>query len=528
MKPAVLPALSLVPFVHSYSATHDLVARCLNLADTLVLPNTTIQLTEIVPGNTTLFFSDNDPSCNRPSQNVPVDLCRVVTVISTATTTSNSTSHGSISLEAWLPLAWNGRFLGTGNGGLNGCIQYEDVAYGTSRGFATVGSNNGHNGISGSPFLGNPAAVEDYVRRSLHLSAVLGKMIVAEFYGQAQTRSYYIGCSGGGRQGLREVQEFPGDFDGVVVGAPAVAFANLTSWRGSFYGRAGEPGDARFLTSDEWRMVTEDVLAQCDALDGYVDGIIEAPDLCHYRPAALLCRDDGDEDDIRCLTGAQLATVRSVFSDFYGTDGSLIFPRIPPGADPAALANGKPFQYSVDWFRYVLHQDPAWDPRTIGQDDYTLSATLDPFGVQTWRGDLSAARSRGVKILHYHGLRDPLITSDNSGRYYEHVSQTMGLTSREMDGFYRYFRVGGMNHCAGGPGAVRIGNRADNVAGWQPEGNVLSAIVRWVEDGVAPETIEGTGHDEDGVFSRRHCRYPGRNRYKGEGNPRVSESWGCV
>lgn len=523
MKPAVLPVLGLGPLAHPLAATHDLVARCSNLASTLVLPNTTVLFTELVPGNTTLFFPDNDPSCNRPSQAVPVDLCRVVTSVSTAT----AASTGSISLEAWLPLNWNGRFLGTGNGGLNGCIQYEDVAYGTSRGFATVGSNNGHNGTSGAPFLGHPAAVEDYVRRSLHLSAVLGKLVVAGFYGQAQTRSYYIGCSGGGRQGLREAQEFPGDFDGIVVGAPAVAFGNLTSWRGSFYARAGEPGDDRFLTGEEWGLVTDHVLAQCDGLDGYVDGVVEAPDQCLYRPDGLLC-EGGGESNTDCLTEAQLATVRDVFSDFHGEDGSLIFPRIPPGADPSVLSNGLPFQYSVDWFRYVLHQDPAWDPRSIGQDDYALSASLDPYGTQTWRGGLSAARDRGVKILHYHGLRDPLITSENSGRYYEHVSRTMGLTSDEMDGFYRYFRVAGMNHCAGGPGAVRIGNRADNVDGWEPEGNVLLAVVRWVEDGVAPETIGGTGSDEAGVFERRHCRYPLRNRYKGEGNPRVPESWECV
>lgn len=528
MKPVVLPALGVGPFARSFSATHDLVARCANLASTLVLPDATILHTEIVPGNTTLFFPNNDPSCNRPSQAVPVDLCRVVSVVTTTTGTAPSVSHGSISLEAWLPLDWNGRFLATGNGGLNGCIQYEDVAYGTSRGFAAVGSNNGHDGTSGAPFLGNPAVVEDYVRRSLHLSAVLGKVIISSFYDQAQTRSYYLGCSGGGRQGLREAQEFPGDFDGIVVGAPAVAFSNLTSWRGSFYVRNGEPGDERFLTTEEWKLVTDDVLARCDELDGFLDGIIEAPDLCNYRPDSLLCVEDGGQRDENCLTAAQIATVRSVFSDFHGTDGSLIFPRIPPGADPAHLSNGRPFQYSVDWIRYVLRQDPTWDPRSIGQDDYALSASLDPFGVQTWRGDLSAARDRGVKILHYHGLRDPQITSDNSGRYYEHVSRTMGLANHEMDGFYRYFRVAGMDHCANGPGAIRIGNRVDNVDGWEPESNVLSAVVRWVEDGVAPETIEGAGYDEDGVFRRRHCRYPFRNRYRGEGDPRISESWECV
>ena len=192
--------------------------------------------------------------------------------------------------------------------------------------------------------------------------------------------------------------------------------------------------------------------------------------------------------------------------------------------------NGRPFQYSVDWFRYVIHQDPTWDSSTLGPDDYTASALLDPFGVQTWQGDLSAARDRGVKILHYHGLSDPVISSDNSRRYYNHVAESMGgLTSAEMDKFYRYFRVSGMGHCSGGPGAWMIGNRMDAVAGLEPERNVLSAIVKWVEDGVAPEYIEGMGRDEGGrEFRRRHCRYPLGNRYKGEGDPRRPDSWECV
>lgn len=282
MKPAVIPAVGFGLMGHPLrsSTDSDLVPRCLNLASILILPNTTVQFTEVIPANTTLAFPDNHPSCNRPAQFIPVDICRVVAITTTSTATASSRafepsiSRGEISIEAWLPFAWNGRFLATGNGGLNGCIQYEDVSHGISRGFATVGSNNGHNGTSGEPFYRNPAVVEDYVHRALHKSAVLGKLITATFYRQAHSRAYYIGCSGGGRQGLRESQQYPGDFDGIVVGAPAVAFANLTSWRGSFYVRGGDPQSAGFLTRELWRLVTDDVLAQCDGLDGYVDGIL--------------------------------------------------------------------------------------------------------------------------------------------------------------------------------------------------------------------------------------------------------------
>ncbi|KAL7267199.1 hypothetical protein RUND412_010226, partial [Rhizina undulata] len=122
----------------------------------LALPNTTIlTATDLVPS--TVNLSSADSTCDQ-SFTVPVSLCRLTFII---TTSSNST----ISAEAWLPDTWNSRFLATGNGGLNGCIKYADVSYGTSLGFATVGTNNGHNGDTGAPFENNPSTLEDFARR---------------------------------------------------------------------------------------------------------------------------------------------------------------------------------------------------------------------------------------------------------------------------------------------------------------------------------------------------------------------------
>ena len=116
--------------------------------------------------------------------------------------------------------------------------------------------------------------------------------------------------------------------------------------------------------------------------------------------------------------------------------------------------------------------------------------------------------------------------------YYEHVAQTMGLSPAQMDEFYRFFRVSGMAHCEGGPGAVMIGNTRKNMASADPDENVLWAIVRWVEQGVAPDTITGTAYvngtkDAGIAFKRKHCRWPYRNVYQG-GNPDSEDSWTCV
>lgn len=128
--------------------------------------------------------------------------------------TVNTSESSRITLEAWLPPAaqWNGRFLSTGNGGISGCIQYEDIAYANSFGFAAVGANNGHNGTGGTAFAESPGVVEDFAYRSVHAGTVLGKNITASFYGEDPIYSYYLGCSTGGRQGMKMAQSFPDDF----------------------------------------------------------------------------------------------------------------------------------------------------------------------------------------------------------------------------------------------------------------------------------------------------------------------------
>ncbi|KAK2011896.1 tannase and feruloyl esterase [Colletotrichum eremochloae] len=521
MKSLNLSAALLVPAAHyAMGAFAD---DCAALVNTLKLPNTTVWFSTAVSAGTKLDFPENHPTCGQPSQVVDADICRV-SMLTVTGPTSN------ISLEAWLPSNWTGRFLSAGNGGTGGCIAYSDINYAVTRGFAAVGANNGHNGTIGSPFLNNPGVIEDFAYRSLHTGVVIGKETTKAFYGKEHTKSYYLGCSTGGREGFKEAQDFPDDFDGIVAGAPAMAFNNLTSWSGHFYTATGPPGSPTFLTPDLWDLVYKDILAQCDGLDGLVDGIIEDPDLCQYRPESLIC---GSGQTANCLTGTQAQTVRTVFGDLYGENGAFVYPRLQPGAQATfILFNGQPFSYTVDWFANVIYNDTNWDAATLGPKDYAAAASQDPGGIQTWKGDLSSVKDRGTKVLHYHGLQDPIISSDNSARYYNHVSRTMGLNSAQLDEFYRYFRISGMNHCGGGPGATFIGNQMQSVAGYEPEGNVLSAIVHWVEDGVPPDYILGTAfvngtQGGEIAFQRKHCKYPARNVYKG-GDAASPDSWACV
>lgn len=277
-----------------------------------------------------------------------------------------------------------------------------------------------------------------------------------------------------------------------------------------------------------------DVLKQCDALDNLEDGILEDPLQCQYDPSGLVCP-EGTTNSTTCLTPAQVGTVKSVLSPLLNDAGDLVYPRLQPGAEVVAafvLLNGVPFPYTADWFRYVVYNDPSWDPTTIGSEDYDNNARLNPSDISTFKGDLSGVQKRGAKIIHWHGGADFIISSDNSPRYYEHVSSTMGLSPSELDDFYRYFLVSGTGHCSGGDGAHAIGQALGEVNSYEPKENILMAVVDWVENGNAPETLIGTKFVNDtqslGVdFQRAHCKYPKANKYI-SGDPTKIESWECT
>ncbi|KAK6439407.1 Feruloyl esterase [Oleoguttula sp. CCFEE 5521] len=516
---------------HDHTVSHPR-AACARLGKTFHAPNVQVNLVQYVAAGTNLSLEQgyNISTCTRPSQVVPVDLCRMVMNVATS-------NRSGITLEAWLPTSWSGRFLSTGNGGLSGCIQYEDLAYTAGFGFATVGANNGHNGTSGLAFLNNPDVVADFAYRSVHTGVLIGKQITKAYYGQSHKNSYYLGCSTGGRQAFKEIQDFPGDFDGVVAGAPAVAFNNLSSWSGSFLLKTGTPNSPTFLTPAKWALVHGDILKQCDTLDGVADGILEDPELCPYRPENLLCP-SSTPNATTCLTSPQVQTVRKVFTDLYGSDGQIVFPRMNYGSeipDSHIYYNGLPFSYTEDWYRYAIYNDPSWSAANLSLADFSYAHAKNPSNIETWQGDLSAFKNRGGKVIQYHGQADSIITSTNSPRYYNFVADTMALPSSEMDSFYRFFRISGMDHCSGGVGAWGIGQNAAVLAGEEQtsQNNLLLRIVDWVENGAAPETVRGVKYVNDTIslgidFERDHCKYPLRNTCVDSENYKKPGAWKCL
>ncbi|KAI0201154.1 feruloyl esterase B [Astrocystis sublimbata] len=519
----------------------DFKTKCLQFQPQDLAQNATLNHLEYVSANTSLSFPDNVPSCGRASQAVAVDLCRVAMTVPTS-------QRSGFTFELWLPETWNGRTLATGNGGLDGCVKYEDVAYGAANGFASFGTNNGHDGGSGEAFYQNDDVVIDFSWRALHTSVELGKELASNFFDKAPGKSYYIGCSLGGRQGIGNAEKFPSDFDGIVAGAPAVDFNSLYSFRASFFTITGSSASPDFISGNTWKTTIHDeVMRQCDDIDGVKDGIIEDPVLCHFDAAQLLCKDNATSSTSisgGCLTAAQVDIAKRIYGDYTWPNGTLLYPRVNPGGENLAssgLYSGNAYGPSADWFKYAVLGQPSWDPATYTTDDAALAIGKNPGDIATWSSSqtLSAFKDKGGKILSYHGQQDQQISSLNSIRFWKRLAGDAGEAGgdlEKMDAFYRLFRIPGMDHCGGGPGAWTVGQSGTAPSYSIPfdkEHNVLAAIVDWVEKGEAPDEIVGTKFIEDSAekgvsYLHRHCRYPFRSTYSGSGDPLDMGSWHCV
>jgi tannase/feruloyl esterase len=140
---------------------------------------------------------------------------------------TSTPSHGShIEFEVWLPSSgWNGRYVGAGNGGTGGSINYYRIAEAVNAGYVGSSTDTGHRGAM--PDL--PDAWTDFDHRAIHETAEQTKAIIRAFYGQGPTRSYFHGCSAGGRQALTEAERYPGDYDGITAGAPAFTHSAIVS-----------------------------------------------------------------------------------------------------------------------------------------------------------------------------------------------------------------------------------------------------------------------------------------------------------
>jgi Tannase and feruloyl esterase len=485
-------------------------APCASLA-ARALPNTTIATAQEVTNG-----SFTPPGANNALQNLP-PFCRVAGVIA-------PTADSDIRFEAWMPLAnWNGKFAGVGNGGWAGVISYGPLAEQLRRGYAAASTNTGHEPAQGLDMArfayDKPERLIDFAYRSHHETAVTAKALAQAFYGKAPERSYFIGCSSGGYEGLMEAQRYPADYDGIVAGAPANNFTRLMA--GDFDGvLAVLRYPASNLPPGSLGMLYRAAIAACDSADGVADGVIDDPRRCAFDPATLSC--SKHQDGSACLTDPEVEAARRIYSGLkHPASDAQLYPGLARGSEPfwPYRDPANPFPIPLSYYRWLVFADPNWDWRTF---DWKRPADLEAhqkaeakFGpiLNATNPDLREFRGRGGKLIQYHGWNDQLISAENSVNYYDSVEKLFGSPD-EVRSFYRLFMAPGMAHCSGGTGP--------NTFDMQP------LLEQWVERGVAPDRVIAT-RAINGVVDRSRplCVYPKVATYAGSGDTNEAANFVC-
>jgi len=432
------------------------------------------------------------------------------------TATLRPTPDSDIQIELWLPASgWNGRLEAVGNGGLAGSIVEDAMVGALWAGYATAGTDTGHTGspATGDWALEHPEKIVDFGWRAIHLMTVGAKAIIATYYGAPVKYSYWNGCSEGGGQGLSEAQRFPDDYDGILAGAAANYFVHLQIG-GNWISQAIHEDPATTIAPAKLPAITAAVLAECDALDGVKDGVLEDPRQCHFDPQALLCK--GGETDA-CLTSPQIAGLKKVYDGAKNPrTGEQIFPGYMRGGEagwgswiagthipPMNIQHVIMYNTLAD----LVFDGPKWDWRTFDFDkDVALADERVGGAINQIDPDLSSFRKHGGKLLQYHGWNDPAVSPLNSVNYFESVQAKMGSTSD----FYRLFMIPGMEHCMGGPGTSNFDH--------------MQVMVKWVEDGLAPDRIVATRPGRTYPL----CPYPKVAKYTGTGSTDDAANYTCA
>lgn len=540
-----LPQLSAATPAAFVGACEDLSAR-LALADTAITGSTTVAAGTLAIGGQPV-----------------AEHCRVTGRMFERVSTVDGKTY-SIAFEMRLPKAWNGRFWHQGNGGIDGSVVTATGAAGggplthaLAQGFAVLSSDAGHTLAQGGPAFGiDPQARLDYGYQAVGKLTPMAKALIASAYAKGPDRSYFGGCSNGGRHTLVAAARYSDEYDGYLAGAPGyklplAALANIFGaqrYATVATGDASTPaGLESAFTLAERATLSKAVLARCDALDGVADGLIQDTRACQHK--FNLMRDvptcSGTRDG-SCLTHAQKLAIAPIFRGATTSNGERFYAGFPydSGHGTAGVAFWEftaPLNLDSGAVGTIFKVPPA-SPVGFNGPAFSLGADIDALLAQLYATDatyteaamsfmtppdatdMSALRRRGAKMIVYHGVSDAIFSVEDTEAWYRGVDHRSG--GRAAD-FARFYPMPGMGHCSGGPAA----DQAD----------FITPLVAWVEQGRAPQDITarvrgagnagGVNADVPAAWSasrtRPLCPYPSVARYRGEGDVESASAFRC-
>ena len=485
---------------------------------------------------------------------VSVPFCRVQGV-------ARPSSDSQIKFEVWLPPTagdWSGRMKVNGTGGYAGAVPYPRLAQDVGDGFVSAGSNMGHDGGElASWTLGRPEKVKDWGLRAHYSVASAAKALSQALYGSPVRHSYFEGCSNGGRQALMMAQNYPQLFDGIVAGAPSNFYPDLLMWL-LWTGKnltPSAPFGPPSVSTAKRQAVTARVLQACDASDGLVDGQLTNPRACSFDIDTMGPAGDGT------LTAGEVAVFKAMYAGTTSESGVQRYTgaRLGSEADWSPLfADNGGYGPFIGHYVYALNTPPFDWRRDINFSDVydVVKTSLTPITAAP-SPDLRAFTGRGGKIIQYHGWNDSVVPPDGSIGYFhalaafEHLQKLpTAVADRQIENlkpqvlaahgqafgdrvrlYHRLFMLPAVGHCGGSTGPSAIGGGAPEPpkAYRNADTHAVSAVIKWVEQGVAPEKIVASRFDTTGALVRQRpvCPYPAQAVYAGSGSVDDAASFSC-
>lgn len=397
-----------------------------------------------------------------------------------------------------LPDNWNGRYLFQGGGGLNGSVneplgdRFAGAQSALAQGYAVVSNDSGHQGSGfDASFMRDQQAMLNFQYQANAKVTELTRPMVESYYDETPHHSYFLGCSTGGREGMIMAQRYPGLFDGIVSGAPAMrtGVSNLAlRWISVELGRAVEDARDPFTDAEE-TIIMNGLLERCDALDGQADGLIFNRTACDFDPRQVSCSVKGGD---QCLADDKAEALATAIGGPKTASGFPVYPSFPwdAGIDDAG---GLPGLLKAGGSPPEGGSGADMRKQDVDAEFFIASSLEEALGTTATSYNISAFLDKGGKHIFFHGEADPWFSANETVRYFEEMAGANAWLL-PVDEYSRLYLVPGMAHCAGGEQTV-------------DQFDMLTPLVEWVEDDMAPAEVRASGMSMPGQ-SRPLCPYP--------------------